>query len=137
MHVLRNAIADDPSTDNARAPRRPKLTGIAADKEKALRQITNHQRYNNFLEEADMRRMKRQDLAARNKIWEESRDQAWARINVIDQEKKKLLEQINAMHAAKQAYNAGNAVAVSEESDVETKRKWEAFFNLETNVLDV
>ena len=137
MAVLRFAIADGPSADNARKTKHPKLTGIDADREKALRQLMNGQRYGVFLREAEMRRMKRKDLAARNKLWQENRDKAVGRVEAIDQEKKELLQEISTMEAAKQAYNAGNAVSASEESDAETKKKWEDFFNLETNVLDV
>ena len=79
--------------------------------------------------------MQRRDLEARNKLWQESRDKAQARVEAIDKEKEELLQKIRTMGAAQEAYNAENAVAVSEEKDVETKRKWEAYFNLETDSL--
>ena len=84
-----------------------------------------------------MRKEKRKDLGARNRIWREARDKAQARIEAIDAEKEELLQKIETMNAARDLYNRENAVPVTEDEDAETERKWEAYFNLEIDEVDV
>ena len=114
-----------------------RLTGYAADNEKHLRYARNKFQYETFRDEAKLRRQKRRDVEDRTRIWQEARDKAQARIEAIDKEKEELLQKIETWNAAREAYNEANAVAVTEEKDAETQRKWGAYFNLETDDLDV
>ena len=111
--------------------------GSASDVEKARRKAKYRDRYQAFLASAEQRRLQRKDLETRNKVWQESRNKAQARIEAIDQERQAILQQVNAMEVATDIYNARNAVQVSGERDQETRRKWEAYFNLETDVLEL
>ena len=110
--------------------------GSAPDVEKARRQAKHRNHYQAFLASAEKRRLQRRELETRNKVWQESRNKAQARIQEIDRERLSTLQNLNVIQAAKDSYNARNAVQVSGEQDQETKRRWEAYFNLETDVLE-
>ena len=119
------------------APPEVQSQGSAPDVEKARRKATHRDRYQAFLASAEQRRLQRKDLEARNTIWQESRNKAQTRIETLDRERQAILQQVNTMEAAKDSYNSRNAVQVSGERDQETRRKWEAYFDLETDDLEV
>lgn len=112
-------------------------SGTAPDVEKARRRVKHEQRYKAFLRDAEQRRIQRQDLDTRNKIWQDTKTKAQDRLEAIDRERQSILTKLNSMRAAKDAYTARNAPQVSGERDEETRRKWEAYFNLEVDVLEV
>lgn len=70
-------------------------------------------------------------------MWEDERKKARARLESLDKERQLILQKIEAMEAAKGRYNARYSVRVSGEEDRATREKWDAYFNLETDVLDV
>lgn len=91
--------------------------------------------YQDFVQEAGLRQQKRKYLAERNSIWQERRDKNQAQIEAGEKQKENLLKEMNMIHEARETFNKANAVSVSEDADRETHRKWEAFFDMETNEL--
>ena len=79
----------------------------------------------------------RKELETRNKMWQEERNKLQSRLQAIDEERERVLQKLNAMNATMANYNTCNVVGVSEEMDQTTQAKWTAYFNLETDELDV
>lgn len=119
------------------AKKQPKSTGYSADREKSLRRARFATDYKAFVRAAELRKMNRHDFETRNKIWSEALDKAQARLASIEKEKEELSQKIEIMVAARTQYNAANVVDVDLEADVGTMERWRAFFELDTDDLEM
>ncbi len=70
-------------------------------------------------------------------MWQDSAAKLQNRLRAIEEERERVLQKINTIDAARERYNAGQTVAISEEMDQATQAKWTAYFNLETDELEV
>jgi hypothetical protein len=70
-------------------------------------------------------------------MWQEERGKSQARLEAIEEQRNRVLQKINAIEVARERYNAGNADRVTQEMDQATQAKWTAYFNLETDELEM
>lgn len=138
LTTLQNDVAQVlPATVTPAAPAPISRSGTAPDVEKARRRVKHEQAYKAFLASAEQRRIARKDLESRNRIWQDSKNNAHNRLEAIDRERQSILQKLDSMRAAKDSYAARYTPQVSGERDEATRRAWEAYFNLEVDVLEV
>ena len=113
------------------------FAGLEEDDEKDRRSKQYERRYAEFAMAYNERGAQRKNIVTRNKIWEESTARTEKRLAEIEEEREELLEKLKTMEAAKAGLNRENIFAKTGEEDEETLRRYKAYFNLESDELDV
>ncbi|KAK5118611.1 hypothetical protein LTR85_008076 [Meristemomyces frigidus] len=110
----------------------------AADEEKERRKFRFHAQYARFLEDSKMHQMKAEHLATRNKIWADGKERNAAEIEKCKARIEELEVQSETMQAAEEQMNEEFAEDVEAwEDDQATVKKYEAYFSLESDELDL
>ena len=110
----------------------------AVDEEKARRKFEHLAQYESHRASVTDHGPKAEHLATRNKIWDDSTEKcekeiAWCKARIVELETKK-----GTMEVAKDSFNERfGPAAVSWEKNKVDAKKWKAFLELETDVLDL
>ncbi|KAK5730442.1 hypothetical protein LTR15_000379 [Elasticomyces elasticus] len=110
----------------------------AADEEKARRRFFRRKDYGTFNRSADGHELAAQHLADRNKIWEENREKEETKLLALKAEMDEVHENLHRDDSAQEALNRQlGPDADAWEADKETMAKYKAYFELESDELEV
>ncbi|KAK4889848.1 hypothetical protein LTR27_011361 [Elasticomyces elasticus] len=110
----------------------------AADEEKARRRFFRRKDYGTFKRSADGHELAAQHLADRNKIWEENREKEETKLLALKAEMDEVHENLHRDDSAQEALNRQlGPDAEAWEADKETMAKYKAYFELESDELEV
>ncbi|KAK5688169.1 hypothetical protein LTS10_000147 [Elasticomyces elasticus] len=108
------------------------------DEEKARRRFFRRKDYGTFKRSADGRELAAQHLADRNKIWEENREKEETKLLALKAEMDEVHENLHRDDSAQEALNMSlGPDAEAWEADKETMAKYKAYFELESDELEV